>query len=142
MSKNRGIKVLGDGSREDALSELKNLKQANKRTNMSPKGYEVVKVHYDEFYCYGVIMQHLDAKRVSTIGYQIKNKFYNSLEKKGITDYDIEDYVREKLRRQGIFHEDCHTGNILAKVKNRKITKLYIVDFTPDMVYFGRPEKW
>ena len=147
MSKTKGIKILVDGDKYEALDELSLIKKANKKTDMAPKGYEVVRVYFyknsqDEYYQYGIIMQHLNARRVCTLGPRIKDRFYKSLESRGISDYDIEDYVHEKLRRQGVFHDDCHTANILAKVKNGKITRLYVVDFTPEMVYFGRPQKW
>lgn len=149
MSSRRGIKLMHneyapDEKRDaryelqDARQELKLLKKASK-SGHAPKGYEVVLVRTNKegWFRIGIIMEHLDAERVARIGFRTRANF----EAKCGGHLTVEEIARNTLLAVGVYHDDLHTANILAKTKNREITKIYVVDFTPECVHITKRQK-
>ncbi len=151
MSKRRGIKLMHDqfdpsyaycrpyikDQVSEAKLELKYLKRAS-LTKHAPKGYEVVLVkEKNGEVSVGIIMEHIDAVRVARLGFRARDKF----EAECGGHLTIEEIVRNTLLTVGVYHDDLHTGNILAKTKNGKITSIYAIDFTPECIHFTKRQK-
>jgi tRNA A-37 threonylcarbamoyl transferase component Bud32 len=107
-----------------AYQEFKLLKAACK-SGHSPKPYEIVVVKGLGQDHIGIVMQHIDGKRVSDLKWEVTSAFQKKIR------LSIEDFLRDMMRTCNVYHGDLHTGNMIAKVKKGKISKVYAVDFSP-----------
>ena len=129
MNKRKGIKVLPKLEHETEFSAILRvhkeftLLKAASATGYAPKPHKVVCVLGNGSIKWGIIMEHLDARRISDLSDELRQTLR--------LPTTVERHLDKVLRSVGVKHGDLHTGNILAKVKNRKITKVYAVDFSP-----------
>lgn len=123
----------------DVLEEATLLKIAQ-GSNISPKLYSIKIIVYKKKMYPAIEMQHFE-------GHNLKSNWDNyKVEKNRIIktqtgDYGfpnrIEKYVDQKLRAQGVTHEDIHPKNLII-LKDQTIK---VIDFSTELIYFSRSNR-
>lgn len=130
-SKNIGIKVLYSNGHKTIIS-LKNsrvwrratkentlLKKCKKRYGFIPNGFGVFPIKIGKYYYPGICMEHIHGKTL----YDIAPKADHS---------QLIISIDKALRKQGIYHDDLHKGNIILSNDC-----YYIIDFTYDLIWLS-----
>lgn len=103
----------------NATRESTLIKKASKRVNFTPKFFETVPVKIKNIYYAGIIMQHIEGKRVESY-YTTKTERRKVLRN-----------LCNSLENAGIIHDDLHEENAIVCSKS---LIHYVIDFSPDFV--------
>lgn len=106
---------------------------AAKNTNIVPKAHGVIRVVYKNSSkrSVGIVMEHINGTTLKNASKEFKKWFK---EKHGKRHESPEDFLWEKLKKNGFRCEDLHDRNIMVK-KTKNGFKLFAIDMDPEFIY-------
>jgi hypothetical protein len=116
-----------------ALMEAQDMRTARRRTHLSPKCYGIVPIKKGTKWYPGILVEHIDGIRLQDLK---RKSLKKSEQKRWFPKSKIEKHLFNKLETVGIECLDFHNQNIIVSIKNKAITSIKIVDFSPDTIFF------